>query len=50
MLQHSWRATKDPRFQQAFEILLADLPDEGDDAAAEGGAEAMSTSNDNEDL
>jgi len=49
MLQHSWRATKDPRFQQAFEILLADLADEGD-VAAEGGAEAMSTSNDNEDL
>jgi hypothetical protein len=29
VLQHSWRATKDPRFRAAYEILLADLPDEG---------------------
>lgn len=36
LLQHSWRATKDPRFQEACEILLndaADLPDEGDEPA-----------------
>ena len=31
LLQHSWRATKDPRFKQAWEVLAADLPDEGDE-------------------
>ena len=29
VLQHSWRATKDPRFKAAYEILLAELPDAG---------------------
>eukprot|EP01044_Picomonas_judraskeda_P015930 COSAG03_NODE_2753_length_2473_cov_182.466174_2_plen_256_part_00 len=35
LLQHSWRATKDPRFKAAYEILLAELrPAEGSEPDA----------------
>lgn len=39
MLQHSGRATKDPRFQQAVQVLLAELPDEGAGAGAAASTE-----------